>query len=329
MKPKNLFPSLVGLALCLAAAGPVSSHAGDFEIKLEKSRTKNFGASPTILVPTVYLKLPVAGKVFVAKQGGFLSGLGGGNANSAKARANYAVSGLDKEFAQKLAAKVQENFVAELKAAGYLVKTYDDLKAGGAFEEAKLEKVDETWGLPTEKDASGNTVFVIATPSDSQNFKGGLAGGMFAPFMRRGKSTLGEGTIVIPTYVIAAPQAWGETGGGYRRISAKVNVAPGMNLTWASVALLTEKGGWGDVRLKEQIINVGENVGELTEQDTTDRAGNAVSAALSVLSGSGRISSKSGFYQLNIDRVAYETGLLRGVGAFNAEVGKVVAEAKP
>ncbi|HYG22226.1 MAG TPA: hypothetical protein VEH04_05525 [Verrucomicrobiae bacterium] len=328
MKPRIRTLSIVVLILTLALENSPTARAADFEIKLEKSRTKNFGASPTIIVPTVYLKLPIAGKVFVAKQGGVLSGLGGGGGNSVKAKATYAVKGMDKEFAQQLAAKVQENFVAELKEAGYNVKTYDDLKSTDAFADSKLAKVDEDWGLPTEKDPSGNTVFLLVAPTDAQNFKGGLAGGAFAPFMRRGKSTLGEGTIVIPTYVIAAPQAWGETGGGYKRISAKVNVLPGMNLSWASVALLTEKGGWGDVRLKEQIINISEQVGELTDEDTTDRAGNAVSSALSILSGAGRISSKSGFYQMNVDRTAYEAGLLRGVGAFNAEVGKVVAEAK-
>ncbi len=325
---RTLVSSLLALVLVSGFQASAADESAPLEVKISKNRPKSFGESPTILVPTVYVKLPIAGKVFVAKQGGALSVLGGGSANSVKAKAQYAVDGLDKKFAQQIAAKVQEDFVAQLRAAGFNVKTYEDLKDTDAMKNAKTEKQHEDWGMPVEKDPSGNVVFVVATPSDEQNFKSGLAGGIFNQFISRGKSTLGEGTIIIPTYTIAAPQAWGETGSGFNRISAKVNVAPGMNLSFAMASVLTEKGGWGDVRTKDQVINIAENVGELTDKDTTDHAGNAVSAALSALSGVGKISSKSGFYNLKINPEVYEAGVLRGAKLFNAEVAKVAAEVK-
>jgi hypothetical protein len=297
-------------------------------VKVDKNRTKSFKDSNTILIPTVYLKLPVAGKVFVAKQGSALQTIGGGSANTVRASAHYSVSGLDKKFAQQLAKKVQDDIVAKLTAAGFTVKTYDDLKGLPAMQKAAVEKNDANWEMPLEKDLGGNFVCVVATPSDAQNFKSGLSGGIFNQFMRLGKSTLGEGTILIPTYTLAAPQAWGETGSSYSTISAQVNVAPGMNVMSAMASLLTEKGGWGDVRLKGPMINVSEKVGEVSSADTTDHAGNAFSSALSMLGGAGKISTKSGVYELKVDQAAYESGALRGISAFNTEVVNAAAEAR-
>jgi hypothetical protein len=208
------------------------------------------------------------------------------------------------------------------------VRTYEDIKNQEVVKNATRDSRDATVGMPIEKDPSGNTVFAIVAPSDDQTFKNTISGGVFSPFMRMGKSRLEEGTIIIPTYTIAAPQAWGETGGGYKRISATANVAPGMNLTFAIASVLTHKGGWGDVRTKEQVINISESVGELKEEDKTDKAGNAFSAALSGLTGSGSTTSSKAAYQLVVDKDAYTTGVLRGTGAFNAEVAKAAAEAR-
>lgn len=326
MKSKSFYQVVALVAVSGLLLNPFTARA--VEVKVQVNRGKSFGDSSVLIVPNVVLKLPVAGKVFVAKQGSALSTLGGGSANSVKASAHYTVTGLEKKFAQELAAKVYDDFVKQLRAAGFTVKTYDDIKDSDVVKNAKMEANDKDWGLPVEKDAGGNNVFILATPSDAQAFKSGLVGGVFNQFMKRGQSTLGEGTIIMPSYVIAAPQAWGEKGGGYKTISASVNVVPGMNLTSAIASLLTEKGGWGDVRTKEQVINIGEKVGELTKQDTTPTTGNAVSSALSFLSGAGKISSKSANYQMAVDRAAYEAALLQGTMAFNVEVAKAAGSAK-
>jgi hypothetical protein len=313
------------LAVCVSSAADdkkASSSAAP-TAKVTASREKAFADSKTIIVPTVFLKLPISGKVFVAKQGSALSTLGGGNANSVKASARYTVAGLDKALAQKIAGRVYDDLVAKLREAGYTVKTYEDIKNTDVVKSAQQDKFDSNWSMPTEKDPSGNAEYVVASPSDAQTFKTGLVGGVFNQFMKQGKSKLGEGTILMPTYVIAAPQAWGETGSGYNRISAEVNVAPGMNLTSAMVQLLTEKGGWGSVNTKEQIINIGEKVGELSKDDTTSHAGNAISKGLSILSGAGSIKSSSANYQMKIEAAAYEAGVLNGAAAFNAEVARV------
>ena len=331
---KRIFPAAPfrACALALVAALPLARAAdapATPSYKVEASGAKNFGDSPVIIVPTIFLKLPVAGKVSVAKTGSALSGIGSsGGANTVRASAHYVVSGLDKALAQQLAKKVYDDFVTRLRAAGYTVKTYADIADLDVVKNAQRTAPDAAWGLPIEKDGLGANVLLIATPSDAQLFKSGTVSGVFNQFAKGGKSILGEGTILMPTYLITAPQIWGEKGGGYSTISAGINAAPGMNLTTAIVPLLTQKGAWGDARLKGQVINVSENVGEIAMQDTTSTTGNAISSALSALTGSGKISGKTANYQFTINAAAYEAGVLAGTGGFNAEAAKIIGAAK-
>lgn len=335
-KPNFLLACVCSLLTVAAfpsrAADAINTNASvlrQLDLKVDKNRVKSFGDSQTIIVPTVYLKLAVAGKVMAVKQASALSLLGSsGSGNTVRASAHYSVAGLDKKLAQQFATKVYDDLVAKLRDAGYTVKTYADIKDLDAIKSATREKVDDAWGLPLEKTQMGNDVTIIATPSDEQNFKVGFGGAVFSQFQKMGKSKLGDdsGTLVIPTYVINAPQAWGETGSGFGTIKAAVNVHPGMNLTYAMASLLTAKGGWGDVRTKGISPNISSNVGELTQTDATDKAGNAFSSALSTLTGSGKITASKGIYVLTINPAAYEAGLLNGTGAFNTEVAKAAKE---
>lgn len=332
MKRLTPVPLFRAGALALVAAWSFA-HAAEAPVtpvyKVDGNREKHFGDSNIIIVPTAYLKLAVAGKVSVAKSGSALSGIGSsGGSNTVRASANYVVSGLDKALAQQLAKKVYDDFVGRVRAAGYTVKTYEDIAGLDAIKNATRATPDAAWGMPIEKDALGAHVMIVATPSDAQAIKPGFGGAVLGPYMKQGKSVLGEGTVIVPTYIINAPQIWGEKGGGYKTISAGINAAPGMNLTVANVSLLTEKGAWGGTNLKGQAINIGLDVGELAMQDKTPTAGNAVSSALSALTGAGKITSKSGHYQFTINPAAYEAGVLAGTGGFHAETVKIMAAAK-
>lgn len=321
MKTRSCLPSL--LLSLVVGLGPAFAAPAKREMKLETGREKNFGDSPVIIVPTLFLKLSVSGHIFVAKQGSALSTIGGGSANTVRASARYAVKGLDKKFAQELAAKAYDDFVAKLRAAGYTVRTYADIKSQLA--DAKRMNLDSTYGLPTEKDRANVHQYVVVAPSDEQAFVEGMSGGVFNQFMSLGKSTLGEGTIVIPTYTIIAPQIGGETSATYSTIHAGITSAPGMTLATVSVPLLTQKGGWGDAHLKSQYLPIAEKVGELTARNTTDKAGNDFSKTVSLLSGAGQIKTDSSSFTFVVDHDAYTAGVMAGVGAFNAEFGKIVA----
>lgn len=295
-------------------------------LAIETSHEKNFGDSSVIIVPTVFLKLSVSGHIFVAKQGSALSAVGGGSPNTARASARYSVQGLDKKFVQEVAAKAYDDFVAQLRAAGYTVKTYADIK--DKLQGAERMKPDATYGLPVESDRNKVHQFVVAAPSDEQAFVEGLSGGVFNQFMKLGKSTLGEGTILIPTYTIMSPQIGGEVSESYSTISAGIKSAPGMTLATVNVPLLTQKGGWGDAHLKTQYLPIAEKVGELSTKDTTDKAGNTFSKGVSILTGTGQINTKSANFTFVVDHDAYSAGVMEGVSAFDAEVGKAVAAVK-
>ncbi len=313
---------LLLLVLSVACLSPLSANTplapgAPITFKLTSNRERDLRGSPTIIIPTVYVELAVAGKVSATKQGG---------SNTVKAKAHWAIEGLDKAFAQALARKVQDDLVAKLRAAGYTVKTYDDIKDLEVVKAAKRQTMDSTWGMPLNKSQSIlNSAVVVAAPSDGQYFINGMAWGAFNQFIKGTKSVLGEGTLLIPTLTLMAPQAWAETGRGYKSISATANVAPGMNLRLARADYLSDRGSGGTLMTTEEIINLNEKVGELTTRDTTPHAANALNAALAAL-GAGSIKGSSGHYLLTIDPAAYETAALRGALAFNTEIAKLAAK---
>lgn len=283
-----------------------------------------------VVVPTAYLKLLVDGSVFAAKQGSALASLGGGSSNSVKAKAEYKVAGIDKEFAQGLAKQAYDDFVAKLRGAGYTVLSYDDIKdrdfvAGAARDTGKAD-----WGMPTEKPVGGRDTYVVAAPSDEMAFKVGFTG-VFAEFVKYGKPKFTDAALVIPTYTINAPQAWADTDSGYNRIEASTNVVPGMNLqyanaTWMGAPKVRMGGGnLPGVVTKAAVVNISENAGTLSKVDTTSNAANGLSKALSMLGGGGSISANSADYTFTIDKAAYSAGALNGIASFNAEVAKALA----
>lgn len=306
---------LLALALSpLLAADPLKP-GEPVVLKLTSDREGSLRESPVILLPTIYLDLGVAGKVSALKQGG---------SGTAKAKAAWATGGIDKAFVQGLAQKIQDDLAAKLRASGYTVKLYADLQDREGIKNAARRAPDPAWGVPLATSDVIGCLALTAAPSDAQAFKIGFRGAIFDQFMSRGRSTLGEGTIFIPTYTFMAPQAWATTERGYKRVSATANVAHGMNLSNASLRVLTEKGGWGGVGTKEQVINIGEKVGELTAKDTTDNLGNTLSAALGTLLGTASIKGSSGYYHLEVDRAAYEAAVLRGAFAFNDAIAATV-----
>lgn len=290
--------------------------------------------SNTVVVPTAYVKFLVDGKVFVSKQGSALSTLGGGSANSVKASAKYKVAGLDKAMAQGIAKQAYDDFVAKLRAAGYTVLTYDDIKDRDYMKSAARDKGDAKWGLPTESPVGSSDTYVIAAPSDAQQIKIGFTGA-FAEFISLGKPKIKDATIVIPTYTIVSPQVWGTTDSGFNRIEAGISTAAGMNLQYASAIWMGKpkvRMGGGNVPgvvTKAAVINITEKAGELVKAaDTTPTAANALSKGLSMLSGAGSINASSAEYTFNVDRTAYTAGALKGITDFNAEVGKAASSAK-
>lgn len=297
------------------------------EVVVDVVKPDQLRENPTVIVPTVYVKFPVAGKVSVAEQGSALSTIGGGSANSVKASATFTVKGLDKALAQKIAKAAYDDFVAQLRGAGYTVLTYDDVKSRDAFKDADRKSIDKDYGMPSEKVWGGTTTAVVAAPSDEQLFDYGMTG-VYGEFVSMGKLKIKDAAMIIPVYQVTAPQMWGEKSQGYSTIGAAVHGAPAMQLTYADVTWMVPNPGWGmassipGVRMKG-VAGLADEVGQLVKvEDTTSKAGNAISAGLSILTGTGRISSNSAKFDMVIDAGAYEKAALDGLKRFNAEVAK-------
>jgi hypothetical protein len=282
----------------------------------------------TVVVPTAYITLLTDGRVSAVKQAGmFQRGSG-----SAGASASYRVQGLDKAFAQGLAKAAYEDFVAQMRQAGYKVLTYADIRDSELIKGGARDTTTGPLGLPVSSQGGNN--FVTAAPSDEQLFASSLAGGKFSEFISAGKSKITDATLIIPHYTFVAPQSWAEGSRGYNSVSAEANVAPGMNLLvanahWMGAPKVRMMSGIPGVATKEQAINVTEKAGVLEKTaDTTPQAANVLSSVLGALTGKGSIQKSSGEYQLSIDRDAYTIGILNGVRGFNAEVAKVAGTVK-
>jgi hypothetical protein len=324
------------------ATGAIAKPAtGDYtaptsEVKVEVVKPNHLNSGTVLIVPTAYVRLPVSGKVSVSEQGSALRTIGSNaSANTVKASAQFAVKGLDKALAQKIAADAYNDFVAQLRASGYTVLTYADIKDRDAVKDAGRMKPDGDLGLPTEKILGGAATAVIAAPSDEQAFEGGFAGGAFNQFIRFGKTKLDDGILIIPQYTIVAPQMWGEKNSNTATIGVAIKGVPAMELTHASASWLTNKpkvemmSGIPGVHLKG-VTGLSDKVGTLLmAEDTTSGAANAVSRGLGFLSGKGSIASSSAKFEMTIDRNAYAAAAVGGARKFNTEVARIAAEQKP
>lgn len=280
---------------------------------------KGLRVSDTLLVPTIYLRVATEGTVFASK------GIGG---STASAKGSFSVNGLEKSSLQTLATQLYTQFVQDLKAAGWKVLTYDDIKDDPEVTKLERRKADGALGFPTEKSPDGRTHFAIVTPTDPQNFTPAMQG-LHWTLRHVGKAR--NATVLVPHIDIVAPQVWGETRKGYSSASAKVNTAPGMNMNYALILALTPKGGGGVIaKMKYAVVNATENAGAFTDaKDKTPSAANGISKGLGILGGVGSISRSSAAYQFTIDPAAFSAGVVRGGGGFLTYIAKVIGAEKP
>jgi hypothetical protein len=275
----------------------------------------------TILIPMVVLQVAEEGEVWVTAGGGMLSSANG----TARAKGKFVVTGLDKAMLQDAARLVEEDFVTRLRAAGFTVATYADIKDHPETIAMKryAAKADARYGLPTDKVV--RTEYVLATATDEQNFDPPLQGYHWG-FRKIAKEK--NYTVVVPVYTLDAPQMWGESEEGYKRAKAGINIAPGMNVTSALTWILTPKGGGGILKLKSAVQNAAEEVGSLDSEDKSPTAANAVSKGLSFLGGSRDIQTKSTSFVLTADQAKFKGGLLRGGYSVNALIANAAKAAK-
>ncbi|MDO8757189.1 MAG: hypothetical protein Q7J64_04200 [Elusimicrobiota bacterium] len=304
--------SLAGCGL-MKATGVMKDPPPNTVVSLDVSGAKSFRDSDTLVVPTAYLRLTVDGKAAAVSDSNAFST----DTSNARVTLKYKINGVDKALAQEISKAAYEDFVAKLRAAGYKVLTYDDIK--DQISDLTRYSKDEAYDLPVD---AGQ---LVVTPTDEMAIKPGMGGNIVAPYQRFGKSKLKEGTLIIPTFTITSPLAKAETSGS----TANLQLFPSMALTAGSVAFMTHGGGWGSAKLKKVVFGLSENVGTIVKTaDTSPSVANALTKTFAILGGVGGTNRKSAAYTMTVDRAAYRDAAVKGLTQFNDELAKVAADAK-
>ncbi len=257
---------------------------GGFEINRDRVRFGTMGIcakSTTFLVPTVYLYVSARGKLTA-----------GGGLGNAGVKARVFVQGPSKKQLQALAASLQDELVGQLRAAGYTVLTFDDVRADVADKERWAP--NPRYGMPThDARAFPGTDFVVATPSDEEVLSYGLTG----PVAPWGKATQRTGaTLLLPEFYFTLPQMGGAFTHTLTGTHANIHFDPAMHLAGINVYGATAKGGWCSILVPEHGVRVPASVaGDLQE--------------LSVVDDGDDWGTKRGDYAFTVDEDAFETGI--------------------
>ena len=291
---------LVGITTATVAAAQ-SAAMKPFELNMDRVKVSNFGgnfsSSKTYLIPTVNLVVSARGSVW-AKSGG------------AKAHGKYYVDGLSKPMLQELSRKLQDDLVTRMRAAGYTVLTYEDVKGEPDVASHSLNKPDQRYGLPTTGGLGMPVTFVVATPTDAQAFDSPIQG---PAWWLRGIAKAKDLIVIVPEIKFTVPQMFGETESGYKRDSAGIATDPAMVFEGAAIYGVNAKGGTPSIQVqrhgKRLAAEVTGTIRKVSEDKTTFSA---------------VWETTSGDFVMTLDPTAFTDGILRVGYAVN---GLILAEA--
>lgn len=296
------------LSLLLATlAGTAAAEMKPFELNMDRVKMvdvkKPLAFGSTYFIPTVNLRVSASGDVWAQQKNTVFK------TNNSKAHGRFYVKGLDKAFVQGLARQVQDDLVAKLRAAGYTVMTYDDLKGETDIAGHDRDKADPQWGLPIE--GKENLDFALISPSDEQTFDVPLTGPLF---WMRGVAKDKQVIIIVPEITFEVPVMVGETESTYSTFKAGISVNPAMRLNGAMVWVMDGKQRSGTIQIQQhgkRLASEKAGTPKLVDEDTT--------------SFSSSWKSNKSNWVMDLDPTAFSDGLLRVSYAVN---DLIVKEAK-
>lgn len=212
-----------------ARAGAQSAAMKPFELNMDRVKISKFGGNlgdtKTYFVPTYDLVVSMKGSVW-AKKGG------------AQAHGSFFVDGMDADLMRGLATKLYDDLVTRMRAAGYTVLTYDDMKGEPDVVKRGRDKPDARWGFPTRNRTPLH--YIIASPSAEQQFDNPIQGSGW-PWRGIAKE---KGLMAIsPEISFSLPQMWGVGREGYSTNEAGIATDPAMVFEGADVRAINGKGG--------------------------------------------------------------------------------------
>jgi hypothetical protein len=300
----RMFVSGLLTVLLTLTAQAQSAAMKPFDLNLERVKVNRFGgnlgASTTILVPAVNLLVTSHGSVWSQKGG-------------AQAHGKFYVEGLSKELMQELAAKIQDDLVTRLRAAGKTVLTYDDVKEDPVFTGQPRLKTDAKWGLPIRGGWGQPLTFLIGTPTDAQAFDNPIQGPVWWIRSMAKERNL---VVVVPEISLTTPQMFGQTESGYKRDKAGIATDPAMVLEGAMIYTLDPKGST-NIQVQRHGKRLAAEVAGTIEKASEDKT-----------SFSDSWKRTSGDFVMTLDQTAFADGVLRVGYAINGLIVSEIAKAK-
>lgn len=248
--------------------------------RVEITRKSNFAKSKTYFIPTVYLRVMARTQSTIRSK----------DSSGASVKAKIFIDGIEKSLFQGLAKQVYDDLVAKVRAAGYTVLTYEDVKP----ELASMErmKVNGKFGFPTKlSDGASGVDFAIVTPSDEQALDYGITGIIFR---YRDLAKKKDAVVLVPDISFSISEVTGKTDSDIWGKSASLAVLPPMRLHAATVY-----GNDGTIYIKEHGSRLAAEVAgtaKKVSQENFDYAG---------------WSRTTGDYLFTIDPAAVSMGILR------------------
>lgn len=294
---------LAGLAACLLQ---IPARAADapppFEINMDRVKVvhdDDFADSQTYLIPTVYLHVTARVQTETRNEG-------------ARAKAKIYVTGLDKAMLQGIARQVHDDLVAKIRAAGFTVLTYDDIKADVAGF-ARMEP-NKKYGFPVKMFDKGPGIdFAIVSPSDEQTFDYDFARGPTWPWrdMAKGKNMV----VLVPQVYFNMPEVVTGKSSNIWGNKASITVNPPMKLYGATVHGLPPDLGWCSIQIQEHGKRLASDVAGTVSKGTQDTYD------------FGEWSQTTGDFGFAIDPAAVSAGMLRVGYAINDLTAKTIKDA--
>ena len=293
---------LLALLLLPAAVGAQSPAMTPFELNMDRVSSKKFGGSlgdsKTYFVPTYDLLVSVHGSVWAQKGG-------------AQAHGKYFVEGLTKPLMHELATKLQDDLVARMRAAGFTVLTYEEMKADPDVAKRGLDGDEDKWNFPVRSITPLS--YILAAPSDAQQFNNPIQGPAW-PW--RGMAKAKDLVAVSPELRFSVPQMWGATRAGYSTNEAGIATDPAMLFEGGTIYSITRKGGGETIMIQRHGGRLAsENAGTITKLRE-----NATNFSKSW-------QRTSGDYSMTIDPVTFGDGILRVGLAVNAMIVEKMVQA--
>jgi hypothetical protein len=295
------FALCVSLAIAASAAAQ-SPAMKPFDLNMDRVKVSTFGGNfamtKSYLIPTYTIQVSSLGSVWA-------------KAGRTKAHAKYYVYGLDKALLQGLSKTLQDDLVTKMRAAGYSVLTYEDVKNEPDVTSHALLKVDSRYGLPTGGGLGAPVTFVIANPSDAQAFESPIQG---PAWWLRGISKEKALTVIVPELTFTTPQMFGEASSTEHVDSAGISTDPRMIFEGAKIVGTNPKGGQPAIQVQKHGMRTAADVAGKITKVSEDRT--TVSHVFE---------TSVDDYVMQLDATVFSDGILRVGFAVN---DMIVAEIK-